>query len=126
MRGPFLQRLGDDGSGAGLLTARLPATLFPSTPRKHGTREVMGRVRIRVSPRSGRDSVTVEAGAIVVRVRAVADKGEANEAASRTLAAALGVPRSSVSLVRGSRSRIKIFEVDGLDPDVALKRLEAL
>jgi uncharacterized protein YggU (UPF0235/DUF167 family) len=121
-----LQRLGDDGSGTGLLTARLPATLFPSTPRENGTREVMGRVTIRVSPRSGRDSVTVEAGTIVVRVRAVADKGEANEAASRTLAAALGVPRSSVSLVRGSRSRIKMFDVDGLDQGAVLKRLEAL
>jgi uncharacterized protein len=86
----------------------------------------MGRVTIRVVPRSARDSVSAESGTVVVKVRAIPDRGAANEAASRTLAAALGVPRSAVSLKAGSRSRIKIFDVEGLESDDLLERLQAL
>jgi uncharacterized protein len=46
-----------------------------------------------------------------VRVRERAIEGAANEACARALAEYLGVPRSHVSLVRGARSRVKIFEV---------------
>jgi uncharacterized protein YggU (UPF0235/DUF167 family) len=86
----------------------------------------MGRVTIRVMPRSARDSVSAEDGTVIVKVRALPDRGAANEAASRTLAAALGVPRSAVSLKAGSRSRIKIFDVEGLDSQDVLQRLKAL
>jgi uncharacterized protein len=86
----------------------------------------MGRVTVRVVPRSSRDEVSVEAGRAVIRVRAVADRGAANEAAGRALAAALGVAPTRVSLTRGSRSRIKIFDVEGLDPEDVLDRLSAL
>jgi len=42
-----------------------------------------------------------------------------------TLAEALGVPGSGVSLRRGGRSRTKVFEVEGLDQRQAEMRLRA-
>src|SRR5438445_12124345 len=52
-------------------------------------------------------------GTIVVRVRERAVEGHATEAARNALARALGLPKASVALVRGARSRVKTFAVDG-------------
>jgi uncharacterized protein YggU (UPF0235/DUF167 family) len=48
-----------------------------------------------------------------VRVRAVAESGEANRAVTELLAKALGVPKRSVRLVSGATARIKQVAVDG-------------
>jgi uncharacterized protein YggU (UPF0235/DUF167 family) len=50
--------------------------------------------------------------------------GEATAATLAALAAAFGVSRSEVTLIAGARSRAKIIEVAGADPEV-LKRLLA-
>jgi len=61
-----------------------------------------------------------------LRVRERAVEGAANEACIRALAAALGVARSSVELVRGERSRQKIFVIHGtLDERTIYERLRA-
>jgi hypothetical protein len=74
----------------------------------------MGRVTVRVTPRSGRRAVEATAEGVVVRVRAAPEGGRATDEARRALAAALGVPATSVSVRGGARSRTKVFEVDGL------------
>jgi uncharacterized protein (TIGR00251 family) len=76
-------------------------------------------VSLRVTPRGGRDDIdgveTLADGRCVVklRVRAVAESGEANRAVTEFLARALGVSKSSVRLVSGATSRLKQVEVDG-------------
>ena len=76
-------------------------------------------VSVRVTPRGGRDGIdgieTLADGRCVVklRVRAVAEGGEANRAVTEFLARALGVPKSSVRLVSGATSRLKQIAVDG-------------
>ena len=55
-----------------------------------------------------------EKGTLRVRVRAAPDRGAANEALVRLLAAALGVPPSSVSIRRGATSRVKLVAIAGL------------
>ena len=78
-------------------------------------------VAVRVAPRSGRDEVdgleTLADGRIVlkVRVRALADGGEANRAVIELIAKALGVPRARVRIRSGLTSRLKQIAVDG-DP----------
>ena len=78
-------------------------------------------VSLRVTPRGGRDDIdgieTLSDGRSVlkVRVRAIADGGEANRAVAALLAKALGVPKSSVKLLSGATSRIKQVAIDG-DP----------
>jgi uncharacterized protein len=76
-------------------------------------------VSVRVTPRGGRDDIdgieTLADGRRVVklRVRAVAEGGEANRAVTEFLSRALGVPKSSVRLLSGATSRLKQVAVDG-------------
>jgi len=78
-------------------------------------------VALRVTPRGGRDAIdgieTLSDGRSVVkiRVRAIADGGEANRAVTELLAKSLGVSKKSVRLLSGATSRIKQVAVDG-DP----------
>jgi uncharacterized protein (TIGR00251 family) len=78
-------------------------------------------VSLRVTPRGGRDAIDgIETlangrGVVKVRVRAIAEGGEANRAVTELLARSLGVSRASVRLLSGSTSRIKQIAVDG-DP----------
>lgn len=78
-------------------------------------------IALRVTPRGGRDDIEgVEALAdgrsiVKVRVRAIADGGEANRAVTELLARALGVPKAKVKILSGATSRLKQVAVDG-DP----------
>ena len=78
-------------------------------------------VALRVTPRGGRDDIdgleTLADGrrVVKVRVRAIADGGEANRAVAELLAKALGVPKANVRILSGMTSRLKQVAVDG-DP----------
>jgi uncharacterized protein (TIGR00251 family) len=90
-------------------------------------------VALRVTPRGGRDDIDgVEAlanGRVVlkVRVRAIAEGGEANRAVTELFAKVLGVPKARVRILSGVTSRLKQMAVDG-DPrelGEALRKLTA-
>ena len=73
---------------------------------------------MRVSPKSTRDGVggmvaTAQGGALTVRVRAVAEKGEANRAVERVIAEWIGIAKSSVAVAAGGKSRLKTVEIAG-------------
>ncbi len=76
-------------------------------------------VRVRVTPRGGRDAIGgIEAlsdgrRVLKVRVRAVPEDGAANGAVRRLLAKALGLPASAVSLEAGATARLKTFLIAG-------------
>ena len=78
-------------------------------------------IALRVTPRGGRDGIDgIEQlsdgrSVLKVRVRAIADGGEANRAVLALLAKSLGVPKASVSLLSGTTSRLKQIAVEG-DP----------
>ena len=76
------------------------------------------RLRVRATPRSARDGVEgIEAMAdgplLKVRVRAVAEDGQANAAVCKVVADWLGVPKSRVEVSAGGRSRVKTLSVRG-------------
>jgi uncharacterized protein len=90
-------------------------------------------VALRVTPRGGRDDIdgveTLADGRTVVRVRvrAIAEGGEANRAVTELLAKALGVSKRDVRVLSGTTSRLKQIAVDG-DPALlgeALRQLTA-
>jgi uncharacterized protein len=60
-----------------------------------------------------------------VRVRAVPDKGLANKAVCQVLAKALGVPKSSVAIVKGSTDRLKTVRIAGNRSALRAALLEA-
>ena len=82
-------------------------------------------VRVRVTPRGGRDAVdgldTLSDGrqALKVRVRAAPEGGAANEAVRRALAGALGRPVSAVTITGGATARVKTLAVAGDGPRLA-------
>ena len=88
-------------------------------------------VSLRVTPRGGRDDIDgIEQlsdgrSVLKVRVRAIADGGEANRAVTDLLAKALGVPKARVRLVSGATSRLKQVAIDG-DPAELGEALRAL
>jgi len=88
-------------------------------------------IALRVTPRGGRDDIdgieTLANGRAVlkVRVRAIADGGEANKAVTELLARALRVPKASVRILSGATSRLKQVAVEG-DPGSLGDALRAL
>jgi uncharacterized protein (TIGR00251 family) len=76
----------------------------------------MASISLRVTPSAGSDAIVGWRGDVLrLRVAAPAQRGKANEAVLRLLAAALGVERRRLRIVRGQTSRQKVVLVDGLD-----------
>ncbi len=71
-------------------------------------------IRVRLSPRGGRDQVAGvdDAGTLLARVAAPPVDGAANEALERLLARELGVGRTAVRIQSGATGRIKRLRVD--------------
>lgn len=89
----------------------------------------MARITIRVQPRASASEVAGYGadGALKVRVTAPPVEGAANEAVIRTLSGALGVPKSSISILRGDTGRVKVIEIAGLDEaEVRTRATQAL
>jgi len=88
-------------------------------------------VALRVTPRGGRDDIdgieTLADGrrVVKVRVRDIAEGGEAKSAVTELLAKALHVPKARVRLLSGATSRLKQIAVDG-DPRSLGEALRAL
>jgi uncharacterized protein YggU (UPF0235/DUF167 family) len=88
-------------------------------------------IALRVTPRGGQDRIdgleTLANGRSVVkvRVRAIAEGGEANRAVTELLAKELGVRKSAVRVQSGVTSRLKQIAVDG-DPRALGERLRHL
>ncbi|MBV8185550.1 MAG: DUF167 domain-containing protein [Hyphomicrobiales bacterium] len=89
------------------------------------------RLEVRLTPRASRDLIEGEARlsdgrcVLAARVRAVPEKGAANEALLALLAKSFGVARSRVSLVAGASSRMKSVRIEG-DPASLAAALAAL
>jgi uncharacterized protein (TIGR00251 family) len=90
-------------------------------------------VALRVTPRGGRDDIDglerlADGRTVVkVRVRAVADGGQANRAVMELVAKALGVPKAKVRILSGATSRLKQIAIEG-DPSklgATLRKLTA-
>ncbi len=76
----------------------------------------MGYLTVRVMPSARENRIDGWYGhALRLRVRAPPEKGKANEAVIRLLAELLEVPPARIRVVRGTASRDKLIEVEGLE-----------
>ena len=79
-------------------------------------------VAVRLTPKGGRDAIdgidVLSDGRSVlkVRVRAAPSEGEANDALTRLIAKAMGVPPRDVALIAGATARIKRLAISGHGP----------
>ncbi|MFB6721026.1 DUF167 domain-containing protein [Kribbella sp. NPDC056345] len=89
------------------------------------------RVLLRVKPGASRTAVGgrydgAAGPALIVAVSARAVEGQATKAVLEAVAAAFGVRRTAVTLVRGATSRDKLVEVDGDDATLGSRLAELL
>ena len=74
-------------------------------------------LRVRAQPNASKDQIEGQAEDaagqtfLKVRVRAVPEKGKANDAIEKLIARALGLPKSAVSVEKGETQRIKTVRI---------------
>ena len=89
-----------------------------------GQRDGRLRIRVRVKPRASKSRVLgVREGALELSLAAPPVDGEANAELIRTLAAALGCPKSAIEIVSGAGSRSKLLAIAGFTEAELLTKL---
>lgn len=82
---------------------------------------------LRVKPRSARERLTDgPEGELCLEIHAAPSEGQANEAAIGFLARALRLPKGSVSIVTGEKSRRKLLRIVTAAPSEVADRLRNL
>jgi hypothetical protein len=81
-------------------------------------------ITVRVIPRSGRNRIEWENGALKARLTAPPVDGAANEALIALLAEQLSLPKRAIRIVRGATARMKTLEIDGLTHEEVMERLQ--
>ena len=75
------------------------------------------RVTVKVQPRAKRTELAGKLGeAYKLRLAAPPVDGKANEACIRFFAERFRTPQSAVRIVQGLASRMKVVEIEGVDP----------
>ena len=82
-------------------------------------------LELKIIPNAPRNEIVGWLGA-ALKVHAPALEGRANDELLAFLAETLGVPRRTVTLLRGDKSRQKLVQFDGLDANELKTRLENL
>ncbi len=84
------------------------------------------KIEIKVIPSASRDEIVgLDGGAMKIKVTAPPDKGKANKAVEKLLAAKLKLPKSAVSVVTGFASRRKTIELTGISEEDAKRLMRA-
>jgi len=82
-------------------------------------------IAVRVVPRAARAGLAgIREDALLVRLNAAPVEGAANAELIEVLSDALGVPRRSVSITAGERSRRKTVLIRGLSADEIASRIK--
>ena len=82
---------------------------------------------LRAKPRSSRERLTTgSSGELRLEIHASATEGQANEACVEFLARALRLPKRSISIVSGERSKRKLIRVVATNAEQVITRLQAL
>ena len=85
------------------------------------------QIRVRASPRSAKDLVEgIEGDYIKIRLRAIPEKGKANEAIIKILAKFFDIAPTKISIISGQTSRIKTVEIISHDIHEIEKKIKEL
>jgi len=70
------------------------------------------KIFVKVKPRSKKDGVLkIDTAHFEVRTTSPSREGRANASVIEALARRLGVPKSKIEIIAGSKSRQKVFEI---------------
>jgi hypothetical protein len=82
---------------------------------------------LRVKPRSPRERLTTDpSGELRLEIHAAATEGQANAAGIEFLAHILRLPKSSISIVTGEKSRRKLLRIAAPNPAEVASQLRGL
>lgn len=82
------------------------------------------RIHVRVIPRSSKNSIVWEEGALKVRLTAPPVEGAANEALIGLLAQCLGLPKRDIQIVHGATGRHKTVEIMGMTAEAVEQKIK--
>jgi uncharacterized protein YggU (UPF0235/DUF167 family) len=88
-----------------------PKADLPAAEAIRALTDDQGRLALRVTPGARVEALEVGDGVLLVKVRAKAKDGEANEAVLALLAEALGIATSRLRLLRGATGRDKLAQL---------------
>ena len=80
-------------------------------------------IHVRVIPRSSKNSIEWEEGALKVRLTAPPVDGAANEALIALLAQCLGLPKRDIQIVHGATGRNKTVEIMGMTAEAVEQKI---
>ncbi|MBT6068170.1 DUF167 domain-containing protein [Candidatus Peregrinibacteria bacterium] len=71
-------------------------------------------LRIKVLPKSQKNEITeiLEDGTIKIRIKAVPEKGKANQELIKFLSKELEVAKDSISIISGKTDQLKLIKID--------------
>ena len=84
------------------------------------------RIHVRVIPRSSKNSIVWEEGALKVRLAAPPVDGAANEALIALLAQCIGLPKRNIQIVHGTSGRQKIVEIMGMTVEAVEQKVRGV
>ncbi|MCL2025912.1 MAG: DUF167 domain-containing protein [Leptospirales bacterium] len=80
-------------------------------------------IKITVTPKSSKSLISVEDGHVRIKLQSPPTNGKANEECIRLFAKVLDLPKSSINIVRGEKSRQKLISLNGISFEEAMERL---
>jgi uncharacterized protein (TIGR00251 family) len=81
---------------------------------------------IKIHPRARKNAITGELGDVIkLSLTAPPVEGRANDACIEFLANLLNVPRSSVTIASGQKSRMKVVRIAGISADELREKLRS-
>ncbi|PIR55283.1 hypothetical protein COU74_01630 [Candidatus Peregrinibacteria bacterium CG10_big_fil_rev_8_21_14_0_10_36_19] len=74
-------------------------------------------LRIKVIPKSSKNEVTeiLDDDTIKIRIKAVPEKGKANEELIKFLSKELNIEKSRIKILSGKTEQLKLIKIDGLN-----------
>jgi uncharacterized protein YggU (UPF0235/DUF167 family) len=88
-----------------------PKADFPPAGEIRALADTHGHLSLRVTPGARVEGIEIGESVLVVKVRAKAKDGEANEAVLALLARALGLATSRLRMLRGATGRDKLVQL---------------
>ena len=88
-----------------------PKAEFPSATAIRELADGQGRLALLVTPGARSEALEIGNGVVLLKVRAKAKDGEANDAVLALLAQALGIATSRLRLLRGATGRDKLAQL---------------
>jgi uncharacterized protein YggU (UPF0235/DUF167 family) len=88
-----------------------PRADFPPADAIRALADAEGRLALRVTPAARVETIQIGEDVLLVKVRAKAKDGEANEAVLALLSQALGIATSRLRMLRGATGRDKLVQV---------------